>query len=111
MKIKVIDEATIYDILKDLGIPANFKGYKYIKDSIWIISNNRTTKMGELYKDIADKYSTTPAAVERGIRHSIEYIFNSTELPDIIKNIFGKLDRKPRNGEFLFTIVEYLNTH
>lgn len=112
MKIKVLNEAKIYDTLKELGVPANFKGYKYIKDSIWSISNSDgRIKMGVLYHDIADKYSTTPAAVERGIRHSIEYIFNSAELPNIIKNIFGKLDRKPRNGEFLFTIVEYLNTH
>lgn len=113
MEIKVIDEAKMYNLLKELGIPANFKGYKYIKDSICMISSNSRIKMGALYSEIADKYSTTPSAVERCIRHSIENIFNSSELPDILKDIFGNrsFDKKPRNGEFLFTISEYLRVH
>lgn len=107
-----ISEKRIYDVLKDMRLPANFKGYKYIKDAIIMIENDNQIKIGKIYSTIAEKYSASSYSTERAIRHSIEYIFEFDDTPNIIKNIFGDgINKKPKNSEFLFTVTEYLKTH
>lgn len=115
MKLKVVDEKKIYDVLKDMGLPSNLKGYSYIKSAIWIIINNNQIKIGKLYSQISEQFVTKPASVERNIRHAIEYIFDFDvdEMSDTVKDIFGGklLSKKPKNSEFLFTLAEYVKTH
>lgn len=66
-------------IIRHLNIPPHIKGYKYLRDAIKmvIVADNEDdvsyiTK--SIYPDLAKKYNTTAAGVERGIRHSIEQI-------------------------------------
>ena len=65
----------ITDMLHNLGIPSNLKGYSYIRDGIEMMYND-TSVMGaitkELYPRLARSYETTSSRVERAIRHAIE---------------------------------------
>lgn len=68
-------ESDVTDIIRDIGIPANIKGYQYIREGIIMAVNdvnmlNYITKL--LYPSIAKKYKTTSSSVERAIRHAIE---------------------------------------
>jgi len=68
----------ISNVLKELGIPANLRGYAYIRDAVVLgvddpqIIYEVTSK---LYPKIARMNNTTPTRVERAIRHAIEVAF------------------------------------
>jgi two-component system response regulator (stage 0 sporulation protein A) len=105
---------SLINILHELGIPSNIKGYEYIKQSIIeIYSNpsimNKITK--DLYPCIANKYNTTTSRVEGAIRHAIEISFRRGNI-DTIHEIFGHsidIDKsKPTNSSFISTIAEKL---
>ncbi len=107
-------DKSLINILHELGIPSNIKGYEYIKQSvIEIYSNpsimNKITK--DLYPFIASKYDTTTSRVEGAIRHAIEISFRRGNI-DAIHEIFGHsidIDKsKPTNSSFISTIAEKL---
>ena len=57
-------------IIQELGVPANIRGYKYLREAILlafydpeiIYSMTKT-----LYPEVSQSFNTTPAKVERGI--------------------------------------------
>lgn len=107
-------DAVISDILRDLGVPAHLKGYKYIRLSVRLCIDNSTmldsvTKF--LYPAIAEKYDTTSSRVERAIRHAIEVAWDRGN-PDVLQSYFGNTissDRgKPTNSEFIALLVDKL---
>ncbi len=69
-----MNRTNIENVLFDMGMSANNKGFAYIVDAVEIFEkeggNIRITK--ELYPQIAKKYGTTPSRVERAIRHEFE---------------------------------------
>lgn len=64
----------VEDVLFDMGVPANAKGFKYIVDAVEIIGRDGCTVSitGVLYPEVADMNHTTPSRVERAIRHAFE---------------------------------------
>ena len=107
-------ESDVTDIIRDIGIPANIKGYQYIREGIIMAVNdinmlNYITKL--LYPTIAKKYKTTSSSVERAIRHAIEVAWNRGQI-DVINNIFGYTisagKGKPTNSEFIALIADKL---
>lgn len=107
-------EATVTDLLHNLGIPSHIRGYQYIKEGIFIVYNKGNaisyiTK--EVYPEIAKKFDTTPTRVERAIRHAIEISWNRGDI-NLMEEIFGNslnINRdKPTNSEFLTTIADRL---
>lgn len=88
-----------YDIvhtLYGLGISSNLKGFGYLKSAIELVLEDReylsfVTK--QLYPKLAKMYSTTPSAIERGIRHVAEKV------------------RKEGTGTEMFLAMNYKNTH
>lgn len=65
----------IIDILLAVGIPANVKGFTYIRDAMELFDTDpyySSGKICSLYADIAKKHRTSPSNVERAIRHAFE---------------------------------------
>jgi len=113
-KIENTIESDVTDIIRDIGIPANIKGYQYIREGIIMAVNdvnmlNYITKL--LYPTIAKKYKTTSSSVERAIRHAIEVAWNRGQI-DIINDLFGYTVNagkgKPTNSEFIALIADKL---
>lgn len=99
-------------MIQDLGVPANIKGYTYLRDAILIaISNpnaiNSITKV--LYPEVAKLNQTTPTRVERAIRHAIEVAWARGNNETAVK-IFGYTVNlakgKPTNSEFIALIAD-----
>ena len=106
-------EKEISNILKDIGVTTNLKGYQYMR---WIISRGTTnpewlgnlTKM--VYPETAEKFLTTKSRVERAIKHAIERAWETQSDNQSIKMIFkGTINHGlPTNGEFLTAVTDYL---
>ncbi|MCM3691047.1 sporulation transcription factor Spo0A [Neobacillus niacini] len=105
-------ELIITEILRSIGIPANLKGYHFIRDAIQIINNGCETSFSKvIYPAIASKYHTTPSRVERAIRHAIEVGWNRGSLEQldfVFGNTVSPLKGRPTNGEFIALIAEHL---
>ena len=105
-------EERIANIFITVGIPANIKGYHFLREAIKMsiespeIINSITKK---LYPGIAGKYETTASKVERAIRHAIEVAWNRGKIENI-NNIFGLKvyysNEKPTNGEFIALLAD-----
>ncbi len=105
-------EERIAHIFITVGIPANIKGYHFLREAIKMsiehpeIINSITKK---LYPGIAEKYMTTASKVERAIRHAIEVAWNRGKIENI-NNIFGLKvyysNEKPTNGEFIALLAD-----
>ena len=108
---KKLDER-IGNIFLTIGIPANIKGYGFMREGIKLIVQNRGLGGGitkELYPAIADKFATSASKVERAIRHAIEVGFSRGRI-DKVNDIFRVTafspKDKPTNGEFLAFLAE-----
>ena len=105
---------TITNIIKELGISANLKGYHYIRFAVEAIIKdasliNSVTKV--LYPMIAKEFNDTPLRVERTMRHAIEVAFNRADT-DLLVKVFGYgydySKGRPTNSEFIFTLADYV---
>lgn len=107
-------DASITNIIHEVGVPAHIKGYQYLRDAIIMVYNNiellsAVTKT--LYPAIAEKYRTTPSRVERAIRHAIEVAWTRGNI-DSISHLFGYTinisKAKPTNSEFIAMVADKL---
>ena len=108
-----MERLVISNVIKELGIPANLKGYWYISYAIELLLNNieLIDRTMNIYIDVATKFDSTPLRVERAIRTAIETGWNRAN-KDLAKKMFGySVDSnkgKPTNGEFLATVADYI---
>lgn len=107
-------EQKISDLLHELGIPANIRGYQYLREAITLVTGemqllNSITKI--LYPKIAKQYESTPSRVERAIRHAIEVAWARGNV-EAINRLFGyTVDYrrgKPTNSEFIAKVADRL---
>ena len=100
-----------------LGIPANIKGYIYLREAVMMVLADRSltgriTK--ELYPGVAKRFGATPSKVERAMRHAIEVAWNRGRLDTVNRmyghRLFEKNDR-PSNSEFISCVAEKMLTH
>ncbi len=107
-------ERKVTQIMLALGIPANIKGYQYLREGILLSMDdmemvNYITKL--LYPCIAERYKTTSSRVERSIRHAIEVAWNRGSMGNI-DSILGYhvyfQKEKPTNSEFIAVIADML---
>ncbi len=105
-------EAKVSNFLHELGIPANIRGYIYLREAISLVTEeneliNGVTKI--LYPMIAKQHQTTPSRVERAIRHAIEVAWGRGSI-EAINRIFGfTVDTrrgKPTNSEFIAMVAD-----
>jgi len=107
-------EASITNIIHEIGVPAHIKGYMYLREAITMVYNDiellgSITKV--LYPDIAKKYNTTASRVERAIRHAIEVAWSRGNV-ESISALFGYTvnisKAKPTNSEFIAMVADRL---
>ena len=97
----------IDQMLLDLGIPDNLRGFDYLRTAIEVCLqepeaiHNMTTF---LYPAVARCYGTQPHRVERTMRHAIQCGWTRCDLTMQEKYFGGKVDPnrcKPKNSEFI----------
>lgn len=109
-------KADISNILKDLGIPASYGGYYYLRSAIEFASAEtfiRGTVTKDLYPRVAKMHGVSSARVERAMRHAISEGWTRGNM-ETLQRMFGysiSRDRgQPTNSEFIATVADYLNT-
>ena len=99
-------------LIHSLGVPANIKGYQYLRDAILLSIEdmncvNYITKL--LYPTIAKKHKTTSSSVERAIRHAIDIAWNRGNIK-LLDDLFGynlhSNKGKPTNSEFIALLAD-----
>jgi two-component system response regulator (stage 0 sporulation protein A) len=99
-------------LIHDMGIPANIRGYTYIREAIISVIDeptllNSVTK--ELYPRVAEVFGTTAARVERAIRHAIEIAWTRGNI-ELLNGLFGYTvsseKGKPTNSAFIARIAD-----
>ena len=107
-------ETRITLLLREFGIPANIKGYQYLRKAIQMAvespeSMNAVTKV--LYPDIAKCHGTTASCVERAMRNAIEAAWNRGNV-ECLQKYFGYTISphagRPTNSEFIATLADVL---
>ena len=107
-------DVVISDIMRQIGVPAQIKGYQYLRTSIRLCIEDSemlgsVTKI--LYPTVAKMYGTTASRVERAIRHAIEVAWDRGDV-DVLSSFFGytiQAERgKPTNSEFIAMIADKL---
>ncbi|MBQ8348436.1 MAG: sporulation initiation factor Spo0A C-terminal domain-containing protein [Ruminococcus sp.] len=97
----------IIKTLLELGVPANLKGYEYLKISIELAVKNQNLFRKEimhLYVEVAKRCQTNVGCVERSIRTAIESVYYKN--PKRFENFFGYSVGKPSNSELIGLIAE-----
>jgi hypothetical protein len=94
--------------LLEIGFPAKYCGFKYISSAIMILDgrSDSDVKMTWMYYVIAKEYNTTPGAVERGIRYSLQAVRTNMINPDKIEHYIGL--ENPQNQTSLFRLYMVL---
>ena len=107
-------EVEVTGFMREIGIPANIKGYQFIRHAVMLAVKDRdiiNSITKQLYPQIAKEHNTTPSRVERAIRHAIEVTWSRGQL-DTINSLFGytiNLDKgKPTNSEFIAMVADKL---
>lgn len=106
-------DIVVSDMLKEIGIPASLKGYKFLKIAIKMCLSHPDQHFF-MTKDVYPKIAyivgnTTAQRVERAIRHSIEVAF--TRNPNAEARFGNTIDPrkgKPTNSEFLAEVTEMI---
>lgn len=107
-------EVRVTDVLRSVGIPANLKGYLFLREAIQMVFHNMEVLGGVtkiIYPAIAEKFHTTASRVERAIRHAIEVGWNRGSIEQIefvFGNTVSPLKGKPTNAEFIALISDHL---
>lgn len=110
-KAEVDPEDLIREILLELGAPENLQGHPYMVEAILLVVEDRTyidnITFG-LYPQVAARFDTTAARVERSLRHLLEVTWNRGDW-SILQRYFGNTvsayKGKPTNSEFIARIA------
>jgi Sporulation initiation factor Spo0A C terminal. len=97
----------ITNILFSIGIPPLITGYPYIIAAILMLKNKLVCveTINEAYSEIAFQYNTSPARVERAIRHAIQISWD-WEGEKSLKCFYSDVQTTPSNIEFF----DFLNS-
>lgn len=111
-------EKIVTEHIHDIGVPANLKGYQYLRTAIIMAIEDPSvirfiTKI--LYPNIAKKFQTTDSAVERGIGHAIEVSWSRGNV-ELQNELFGYTvsaeKGKPTNSELIALVADHIRiTH
>ena len=107
-------ERYITDIMLDVGVPANLKGYHYLRDAILLSGRDMevvscVTKL--LYPTVAKRFKTTNQKVERAIRNAIEVSWERGNT-ETFEKMFGYSAQegrtRPTNSEYIARIADMI---
>ena len=101
--------------LREVGVPGSSRGHDYMTEAINMVVADRSvihsmTKI--LYPAIAEKFQTTPARVERSMRHAVEMAWARGNLENLHRR-FGYTvsprTGRPTTSEFVARAAEYVS--
>lgn len=105
----------ITKMIHDIGVPANIKGYRYLREAIKLAAEDldRINNMTEcIYKPIALADNSTPKRVRTAIMRAIETAWDRGDL-DTLQSFFGytvsNTKGKPTNSEFIALLADKLS--
>lgn len=101
-------EVKVTEMIQKVGVPANIKGYLYIREAITMVIDDMTLLSAvtkRLYPDIAEVFDTKDSRVERAIRHAIDVTWTRGS-KEGIDEVFGRNKEKPTNSEFIAVIAD-----
>lgn len=109
-------EEEVRRILLELGAPDHLVGHPYVVRAILLVVGDQLyinhITFG-LYPQLAVEFDTTPARVERAIRHLIEVTWVRGDI-DVLDSYFGNTISasrgKPTNGEFIARIANVVKS-
>ena len=104
-------EIMISNLLHELGIYSNLKGYDLIKESVLKTLKDNTyvqliTK--KLYPTLAMDFHASPQSIERAIRSCIEISWERGDTR-VIEQLFGRNEKnkkRPTNSQFIAVVAE-----
>lgn len=112
------NEAFVTDILKNLGIPANIKGYHYMRYILLKQMDDPSFLLGGItklvYPDCAKHFNSTPSRVERCCRHAIEQMFlygDAHAIHQIFGNAVNPHKGKCTNSAWFFGVSDYIHVN
>lgn len=107
-------EMQITKMLHEIGVPANIRGYQYLRMAILLTvmdGDSISPKAKVLYPSIAKLFNATYSRVERAIRHAIEVAWDRGDA-DVLYEYFGytvqSTKGKPTNSEFIAMIADHV---
>jgi len=100
-------EIILRQILLELGAPDHLLGHPYVIQGVLLVIHDQmyinNITFG-LYPQLAARFDTTAARVERAIRHLVEVTWSRGDM-DVLMRYFGNTvsaeKGKPTNGEFI----------
>ena len=102
----------ITKMIHDIGVPANIKGYRYLREAIKLAAEDldRINNMTEcIYKPIALSDGSSPKRVRTAIMRAIEIAWDRGDL-DTLQWFFGytvsNTKGKPTNSEFIAILAD-----
>lgn len=98
-------------LLYSCGIPAHISGFQFLRDAVMIVSSisGKYCITKDVYPEIAMRYASTPARIERSIRHAIEIAWSRgccSNLENLTDSAGTKSEGRPTNSEFITLIYE-----
>ena len=106
------DAARISRLLAEIGVPGNLLGCAYLRTALsLLLAEPRLgrTISRSLYPRVAEKHLTTPACVERAIRHAIAQTFaRDNGYRAALGRLASSVGDRPTNAEFLAQTAECL---
>lgn len=108
----IIVERMVAQRITEIGVPAHYKGYRYLKDAIAMVIHDvellgQVTKV--LYPAVAKNHKSSPEKVERAMRHAIETAWSRGDV-DVLHRAFGySVDAnrgRPSNSSFVAKIAD-----
>ncbi len=104
-------EELVRKILLELGAPDHLLGHDYVIQAVLLVIHDKmyiNNITYGLYPQLAARFDTTAARVERAIRHLVEVTWARGDW-DVIVKYFGNTVRpdrgKPTNGEFVARVA------
>lgn len=108
------DEVGVTRLLHEIGIPAHFKGYSYLRDAVLMALRDEQLLGGaltkKLYPRLAEKYESTPGGVEAAIRNAVLAAWDSGNR-DFLERLTGgalRRGRFPTNSLLIAKLVDEL---
>ena len=105
---EIYDEFEVSQLLMDLGVHPECKGYDYIITAMNLVKTDRTylnDVVKRLYVDVAAIKHVTPMNIERCIRHETQRMVK--EKTAAYEKVFGNTNIKLTNSRMLACVYEH----
>ncbi len=93
------------DFIAGYGFPQNMNGFYYFCSATEVRIMNHSERVSEIYRIVAERFSTTPEIVESSIRHFIKVSYNK----GAVKNFSDGYDFRPSNHELIYSVSEAMS--